>query len=331
MALEGGALAAAWVGGLLGAGLVVAALLLLIRWFMQGPRCSSQARLEGKVVVITGSNTGIGRFTALDMSRRGAKVVMLCRNIEAAEAAAEAIRKETEGEVVVHKLDLASLKGVRECAEQLGNSLEKVDILINNAGVMTCPELRTEENFEMQFGTNHLGHFLLTNLLLPLLKRAAPGARIVNVSSMAHETGVMQWDDLNWEKTPYSPMKAYSQSKLANILFSAELARRGEGSGVSVYSLHPGVIGTDLGRHMGDTYGPIGACMMAMTRPFIKTVESGAQTSIYCAVEESITEHSGRYYSDCREKVPSVRARSKEDAKRLWEVSETLTGLVSAQ
>lgn len=300
---------------------------MLVRWWMQGAKCTSKARLDGKVVVITGANTGIGKYTALDMSRRGAKVVILCRNVEKAEAAAEEIRKETEGEVIVHSLDLTSLTSVRACAEQLGNSLEKVDILINNAGIMTCPESRTEEGFEMQFGTNHLGHFLLTNLLLPLMKRAAPGARIVNVSSLAHETGSMQWDDLNWEKTPYSSMKAYSQSKLANILFSKELARRGEGSGVSVYSLHPGVINTNLGRHVKDTFGAVGQCLFVMVQPFIKTVDSGAQTTIYCAVEESITEHSGRYYSDCREKRLRPHADSVEDAKRLWVVSEQLTGL----
>ena len=178
-----------------------------------------------------------------------------------------------------------------------------------------------------QIGTNHFGHFLLTNLLMPLVKRAAPGARILNVSSMAHEPGVMQWDDVNWKETSYSSIKAYSQSKLANVLFTTELARRGEGSGVTVYSLHPGVIATDLGRHARDTFGPLGACIMALSKPFIKTVESGAQTTIYCAVEESISEQSGRYYSDCREKALLPHAASAEDAKRLWEISETLTGL----
>merc|ERR1712241_1167267 len=246
-------------------------------------------------------------------SRRGAKVVMLCRNVEAAEVVAEEIRKATEGEVIVHRCDLASLKSVRECAEQLSNSLEKIDILINNAGVMVCPLTRTEDGFEMQIGTNHLGHFLLTNLAMPLVKKASPGARIANVSSLAHESGVMQWDDLNWNTTPYSPIK--------------ELARRGEGSGVTVYSLHPGVIATDLARHVRETFGPIGSCMAAVGRPFIRTVESGAQTTIYCAVDEKIADHNGRYYSDCKEKSLRRHAESAEDAKRLWDVSEGLTGL----
>merc|ERR1711988_349900 len=142
---------------------------------MQGPQGTSTAKLDGKTVVITGSNTGIGRTTALDMSRRGAKVVMLCRDMEKAEKVAAEIRDATKGEVIVHKLDLADLASVRECAEQLGNSLEKIDILINNAGIMACPKMKTKDGFEMQFGTNHLGHFLLTNLLMPQLEQAAAG------------------------------------------------------------------------------------------------------------------------------------------------------------
>jgi len=327
MSLEGGALVGVVVGGVLGGLVVLAVLLFLLRLCMQGGKCKSTARLDGKTVVITGCNTGIGKITAMDLSKRGAKIVMLCRNVDKAEAAADEIRKATEGQVVVHKMDLASLDSISECTEQLGNSLEKIDILINNAGVMMCPDLKTEDGFEMQIGTNHFGHFYLTNLLMPLIKKAAPGARIVNVSSLAHEQGAMQWEDINYKNTKYDPMKAYSQSKLANILFTKELARRGEGTGVTTYALHPGVIATELGRHMGDTFGCIGSCCMQCVRPFIKTPESGAQTTIYCAVEESIAEDSGKYYSDCKEKTPKPQAENMEDAKRLWDISEELTGI----
>lgn len=296
---------------------------------MQGPKVRSTARLDDKTVVITGANTGIGKVTALDLSKRGAKVVMLCRNVDKAEEAAEEIRKATEGEVVVHKLDLTSLASVRECAEQLGNSLEKIDILINNAGIMACPEMRTTEGFEMQIGTNHFGHFLLTNLLMPQLKKAAPTARIVNVSSLAHTRGQMQWDDINWKETPYNAIQAYGQSKLANILFTKELARKGEGSGVNAYALHPGVINTELGRHLQDTFGPL-VMLWKLAMPFIKTPESGANTTIYCAVDESISDHNGRYYSDCKEKQPAPQAENIEDAKKLWEVSEQLVNLNQA-
>jgi len=187
--------------------------------------------------------------------------------------------------------------------------------------------MKTEDGFEMQIGTNHFGHFYLTNLLMPLLKKAAPGARIVTVSSLAHEQGAMQWDDINYEKTPYDAMKAYSQSKLANILFTKELAKRGEGSGVTAYALHPGVVATELGRHVGDTFGAIGSCIFGCVRPLVKTPENGAQTSIFCAVDESIADHSGRYYSDCKEKRPKPQAENMDDAKRLWELSEQLTGI----
>jgi len=322
-------LAAAVIFGIIACILVVALLLFLLRLWMQGPKVSSTARLDGKTVVITGANTGIGKVTAMDLSKRGAKVVMLCRNVEKAEEAAEEIRKATEGEVVVHKLDLASLASVRECAEQLGNSLEKIDILINNAGIMACPEMRTTEGFEMQIGTNHFGHFLLTNLLLPQLKKAAPNARIVNVSSLAHTRGQMQWDDINWEKTPYNAIQAYGQSKLANILFTKELARKGEGSGVNAYALHPGVINTELGRHLKDTFGPM-VLIWKLAMPFIKTPESGANTTIYCAVDESIADHNGRYYSDCKEKQTAPQAENIEDAKKLWEISEQLVNLNQA-
>jgi len=293
--------------------------------WMQGAKCRSTARLDGKTVVITGANTGIGKETALDLSRRGAKIVMLCRNVEKGETAAKEVRKNSEGDVVVQKMDLASLKSVRECCEQLGKSLNKIDILINNAGVMACPEMKTKDGFEMQIGTNHFGHFLLTNLLMPLIKEAAPGARIINVSSSTHEFGKIQWEDINWDKTPYSPFKAYSQSKLANVLFTKELARREDGSGVTVYALHPGAINTELFRHMQDI--AYGSLIAAVIKPFTKTAESGAQTSIFCSVDETLEDKNGLYYAECQETRPAPQAESLEDGKKLWDISETLTGL----
>ena len=231
------------------------------RLWMQGPKCRSNARLDGKVVVITGANTGIGKVTALELSKRGAKVVMLCRSLERGQAAADQIRKVTQGEVILYQMDLSSQRSIRECAQQLSTTLEKIDILVNNAGVANCPLQRTEDGLEMQMGTNHFGHFLLTHLLMPLLRKAAPGARIVNVSSLGHIVGQIYWDDINFETRPYSPLNAYTQSKLANILFTKELARRMEGSGVTAYALHPGVINTEVGRHIKDSYGALAALL----------------------------------------------------------------------
>jgi len=224
------------------------------------------------------------------------------------------------------------LASVRKCAEQLNKTLQKIDILINNAGVMMCPLSRTEDGFEMQFGTNHLGHFLLTNLLLPLVTAAAPGARIVNISSIAHDKGEMQWNDLNYKVDgSYSAWGAYQQSKLANVLFGLELSKRIEGTGVTTYCLHPGAIDTDLARHLGDTFGFFGRVMCFLSRPFVRTVEMGAQTTIYCALEESLAKESGKYYSDCREKLAEPQGRSLEDAKRLWKMSEELVGMSSTK
>jgi len=314
-------------GGYLGTGLVLSSVLALINLYSQGGWCSSKARLDGKTVVITGCNTGIGKITAMDLSKRGAKVVMLCRDTAKANLAAQEIKAETKGDVTVERMDLSSLNSVRDCVERLNKSLKKIDILINNAGVMMCPLSRTEEGFEMQIGTNHFGHFYLTNLLLPLIKKAAPGARIVNVSSLAHKKANIYWDDINWEKNAYDPQKAYGQSKLANILFTQELAVRLEGSGVNVYSLHPGVIATELGRHIKEYLGIFSVALYVM-RPFLKTPESGAQTTIYCAVDESLSGHTGKYYADCRE-APTcpVALCNKEDPARLWALSQRLTGL----
>jgi NAD(P)-dependent dehydrogenase (short-subunit alcohol dehydrogenase family) len=195
----------------------------------------------------------------------------------------------------VEDLDLSSLESVRACAKSLTTRLQDhgVDILVNNAGVMTCPLTRTAEGYELQLGTNHLGHFLLTNLLLPLLERAAAGsgnARVVTVSSLAHEQGRIHWEDPNYERTPYSALDAYGQSKLANVLFSAELARRVAGTGITTYSLHPGVINTELSRHIGDTYGLVAEILFRyLVVLFIKTPESGAQTTLFCCLDQSLT------------------------------------------
>ena len=167
---------------------IVAFGLSYLKTWMQGPKCTSTKRLDGKVVVITGANTGIGKECARELSRRGAKVIMLVRSLERGEAAAREIRGEG-GDIIVEKMDLSSFTSIRECASKLNATLDKIDILLNNAGVMACPLTRTEDGLEMQIGTNHFGHFLLTNLLLPLLRKGGPGTRVVTVSSIAHTTG----------------------------------------------------------------------------------------------------------------------------------------------
>lgn len=301
--------------------------LFLLRKWIAGGVCRSNVRLDGKTVLITGANTGIGKETSRDMARRGARVVMACRDMVRAQAAAEEIRKSTRnGNVVVRHLDLASLFSVREFAKDFLASNERLDILINNAGVMMCPRWMTEDGFETQLAVNHLGHFLLTNLLLDRLQSSAP-SRVVNVASIAHRGGKLDFDDLFFEKRVYSAMESYQQSKLANILFSRELARRTRGKGVTSYSLHPGVIRTELSRHLESRFPVLGVLLSAPSRLLMKTPLQGAQTSIYCAVTPGLESQTGRYFSDCAEKETSPEGRDDVAAKVLWEESARLVGL----
>ena len=200
-------------------------------------------------MIITGANTGIGKITAIDMAKRQARVIMACRSVERGERAVEEVHKASGStNVVFRQLDLASLTSVRRFSEHVLKEEPRIDILINNAGIMACPYWKTEDGFEMQFGVNHLGHFLLTNLLLDRLK-AAPAARIVNVSSVAYAFSKgIKFDDINSEKS-YTPWSAYNHSKLANILFTRSLGKRLRGTNVIANCLHPGGISTDLQRH----------------------------------------------------------------------------------
>lgn len=306
--------------------IAVGAGLLAVRRWMGGRACHSKVRLDGQTVLITGANTGIGKETALDMAKRGARVILACRDMTRAHIAADFIRQQSgNGNVLVKKLDLASLQSVRELAKDIEKNEPRLDILINNAGIMMCPKWTTEDGFEMQFGVNHLGHFLLTNCLLDLLKKSAP-SRVVIVSSLAHEKGRIHFDDINLDKD-YRREKSYRQSKLANVLFGKELAVRLQGSGVSVYSLHPGVIRTELGRHLFPTLALWKRVIAMPLMMLIKTPWEGAQTTIYCAVEENLANESGFYYSDCARKTPAPQAQDDDAAKRLWDLSASMVGL----
>uniref|UniRef100_A0A3P8RPP6 Uncharacterized protein n=1 Tax=Amphiprion percula TaxID=161767 RepID=A0A3P8RPP6_AMPPE len=299
---------------------------LALRRWMAGGVCRSKARLDGKTVLITGANTGIGKETALDMAQRGARVILACRDMTRARIAADEIRQRSgNGNVVVKKLDLASLQSVRDLVKDVQENEARLDILINNAGIMMCPKWETEDSFEMQFGVNHLGHFLLTNCLLDMLKKSAP-SRIVVVASRAHQTGRIHFDDINLDKS-YSPGKSYSQSKLANILFCRELAARLQGTGVTVYSLHPGVIHTELGRHFLSTLAMWKKMIVMPFSLLVKRPWEGAQTTIYCAVDESQANVSGLYYSDCAPKEPAPQALDDAAAKKLWDLSASMVGL----
>ena len=286
-------------------------------------------RMEGKTVVITGANTGIGKQTALGLAKRGARVIMACRDLAKGEAALNDIAEKTGStKLVLKQLDLASLSSIRKFAEDINNSEPELHVLINNAGV-SCPSqlTKTDDGFEMTMGINHLGHFLLTNLLLELLKKSSP-SRIVVVSSVGHKTWTneMQFDNINSEKF-YDKRNAYGQSKLANILFARELAKRLEGTGVTANSLHPGLIMTEIFRHFSSLF--VTFVWRPLTFMFGKTVEQGAQTTIYLASSEEVEGVSGLYFDNCKPQEPSSAAQDDEAAKKLWKISADLVGLDS--
>ncbi|XP_038621873.1 retinol dehydrogenase 12-like [Tachyglossus aculeatus] len=291
------------------------------RKYFAGGVCRSTARLHGKVVVITGANTGIGKETAKDLARRGARVIIACRDVLKGESAASEIRAGTGNQqVLVRRLDLADTKSIRAFADRFLAEEKQLHILINNAGVMMCPYSKTADGFEMHLGVNHLGHFLLTHLLLGRLKESAP-ARVVNVSSLAHILGKIRFHDLQGEKR-YSGNLAYCHSKLANILFTRELARRLQGTGVTTYALHPGLVHSELVRHS------LLMCLVwRLFSFFVKSSQEGAQTSLHCAVAEDLESLSGKYFSDCKRAPVSARGRNDATARRLWEVSCELLGI----
>ena len=298
----------------------------MFRRYIGGGVCRSQARMDGKTVLITGANAGIGKETAIDLARRGARVIMACRDMKRGEDALNDVAEKTgSSKLVLKQLDLASLASVRALAEDINNTEPELNVLINNAGVMVPSELqRTQDGFEIQMGVNHLGHFLLTNLLIDLLKSSQP-SRIVVVSSMAHSSATsssFNFENMNSEKY-YSKWDAYCQSKLANILFTRELAKRLEGTGVTANSLHPGAIKTELQRHIG-TFEYM---VFQVLYLFFKTPTEGAQTNIHLAVCEEVEGVSGLYFSDCKVKEPSKGAQDDEAAKKLWEISAQLVGL----
>ena len=302
-------------------------------FYLSGGRCKSTASMAGKTVVITGANQGVGAAATLDLARRGARVIMACRNIISGEQTAADVRRKFPGaDVVVMKLDLASLKSIRQFCEDLAKKERSLHVLINNAGVYYHPATKTEDGFDTTFAINYLGHFLLTNLLLDLLKKSAP-SRVVLVSSWMHKNGKLEFDNLNGERL-YNKNAIYSASRLAVMLFGRELNGRLIDDGVTVYITDPGVVNTNAGRYMKETWSPIFRFIIGVLlgKPllwlFTKTPMQGAQTIIHCSVSDGIEGSSGRYFVDCKEQECSkVDGIDEGVGKKLWDVSERMTGL----
>lgn len=285
-------------------------------------KCKSKKSMKNKTVIITGANCGLGKATAIELAKRGARVILACRDREKAQKALIDIRsKSKNGVLKVLELDLSSFESIEKFSEEFLISEERLDVLINNAGIFQCPFLKTKEGFEMQFGVNHLGHFYLTKLLLEKLKQSAP-SRIVIVSSALYKRGEIDLENLNSEKS-YNKSAAYKNSKMANVLFSRELAKRLKGTGVSVYAVSPGMVWTNLGRHINITWWKM-ILLAPIAWLYIRTPYQGCQTIIHCAVSEEVDNESGLYYRNCEKEDIVPVARDDTLARKLWDVSEEL-------
>jgi len=277
--------------------------------------------LAGKTAVITGATSGIGRATALELARRGARLLLVGRNEARAQETLAAIRAaapKCDAEVV--RGDFAAQAEVRRVGEELAKRVDALDLLINNHGVTLARRELTPDGYEATFAINHLGYFHLTGVLLPKL-RATPGARIVNVASEAHRFGALDLDDLHSEKR-YAALRVYGKSKSANIHFTRELARRYGNGQLTINCVHPGGVATNLGAGQGALLD----LLHRVVTLFLKTPEQGARTSIYAATSSETAGRSGAYYADSRPKQPAAHCRDEATAKRLWEISEKLTG-----
>ena len=282
--------------------------------------------MHNKTVLITGANDGIGRATAQRLAEKGAHLVLACRNeIEAQRTAAALVEKTGNENIDTLPLDLADLSSVRAASELFLADYPRLDVLINNAGVYSDSLSRTRDGYELQFGVNHLGHFLLTLNLLPAMQCANLCSRVINVASAMHAKGGIDFGNLRGERGSkgYDGGAAYSQSKLANILFTKELDRR-HGSELTTNCLHPGVVGTSLALKKGKL---LTKTVWSLYRPFARSPRRGADTSVYLASSPEVQEVSGRYFnpSQCLIK-PSPTACNAQLARRLWEYSEEAVG-----
>jgi NAD(P)-dependent dehydrogenase (short-subunit alcohol dehydrogenase family) len=281
--------------------------------------------MNGKVCVVTGATSGIGKAAAIALARAGAQVVVVGRDRARTEATQEEVAAVSAGAMPqVQIADLSSMAQVRDLAKRLGG-LDRIDVLINNAGFVASQRRVTEDGFEEVFAVNHLAPFLLTNLLLGKLTASAP-ARVITVTSDAHTAARLDLDNLNLEHG-WDSWRSYSNSKLANILFTRELARRLDGTGVTANCAHPGVVRTGFGRDAS----PLMRIGLTIARPFLLSPERGASTIVYLATSPDVAGATGGYYVKSQRREPSKAAQDEATARRLWELSEELTGLTPAR
>ena len=292
--------------------------------------------LNGKLALVTGASGGLGAETARALASKGARVILAVRDVAKGEKVAQGIRESTGNDhLEIEELELGSLASIRAFADRFLARHEALQILVNNAGVMACPAGKTMDSFELQFGTNHLGHFLMTGLIAPALLKGAPG-RIVSVSSRGHQLSPVIFDDINFERQPYDKWTAYGQSKTANILFAVELERRLGSRGVHANAIHPGVIFTELARHLVEEDLELLRKRSPGGKMKLKSVEAGAATSVYTATAPELEGRGGLYLEDCNiakvndaeDVTDGVRSYALDSAaaERLWSLSEEMVG-----
>jgi len=274
-------------------------------------------RLQGKTAIVTGANSGMGMATVRALSDMGARVIMLCRSEKRGRKALERLNSEKPRDLDLILCDLGDYDSVRSFVSKVRESYSRIDILVNNAGFISLDRQETKEGLERQFGINHIGHFLLTTSLLDLM---GEGSRIVVVASGAHKTGKIHFDDINLHRG-FNVIKAYSQSKLANVLFTRELARRVKDKGITVNCCHPGAVATNIGI---DRETGFGKTVTGLLKPFFQTPEQGAGTAVFLATDDSVADVSGEYFYKCKIAKSSKRSKDMELAKELFEFSERL-------
>lgn len=282
--------------------------------------------LQNKRCLVTGANSGIGKVTAMALLEEGAHLLMLCRNpLKAGRAKQEMLMKYPEAEIDLFYVDFSSQKQIREVAQEIRERYKQIDILVNNAGFIAGNRRQeSEDGLEMSFAVNHIGYFLLTAELMPLLK-AAPKARIINVASEAHRFAGIDFDNLQLTKG-YGSIRAYGLSKLCNILFTRELAERLKGSNITANAVHPGGVRTNFAQDAGNLM----TVVFKMASPFLLTPEQGAETSIYLATDAKVEGKTGLYFSRKKPVRPSAAASSAENAQKLWQISAEICGISPA-
>nr|CAH7752542.1 unnamed protein product [Callosobruchus chinensis] len=299
-------------------GLLTAIALLKLYAYLSCGYFHQRVKMEGKTVVITGANGGIGKETAREIAKRGARVVMGCRNLESGKKARDEIAESTNNQnIVVKKLDLSSQRSIREFAEDVLKTEPKLDVLIHNAGTAESKFQLTEDGVELTMATNHFGPYLLTHLLIDLLKRSKP-SRIVIVASELYRFASLDPTKINPQSSWFPPY-LYYVSKYANICFTLELARRLEGTGVTANCLHPGMIDSGIWRNVP---APFSWLVQMVVKGFFKTPKQGCQTSVYLACSEEVEKVTGKYFMDCAETSLSSGATDESKAKKLWEETE---------